>query len=386
MRLVMVDRWRSRGDRDCAESGFSLIEMLVAMLVLGIILTGLASTIVYSLRAAAANQREVRATALHTEIIERFQALDWDLVGVYVDDPGYETSVTEGGMSTDPIDADVDGFDDKFTDGNGDPYPVVSLGNRGSEEGELVPAIVQARGEGELKYLIETHVFFVDREGLNDPDKETKRIVTIVRWRDVDGSVRETQVTAERSPPGKAVGFVPESNDRDNDGVADSDDNCPSLANSDQTDTNNNGIGDACEGDLGIGDVEVISVKVFKENNQGNWVLLGTKFCVGHNDALSSDHRVEVNTRGVTKSDGAVDVTYGYWKGTEDDTNPPNEVTRKAAFTSGTNSSAFWDLVIAENTGKLRRGKTTTVTTSAFRPSDSTSSDPLSINVSIERC
>ena len=35
----------------------------------------------------------------------------------------------------------------------------------------------------------------------------------------------------------------------DNDGVLDNNDNCPIVANSDQTDRNNNGVGDACEND-----------------------------------------------------------------------------------------------------------------------------------------
>lgn len=35
--------------------------------------------------------------------------------------------------------------------------------------------------------------------------------------------------------------------DTDNDGVIDNDDNCPNVANPDQADSNNNGIGDACE-------------------------------------------------------------------------------------------------------------------------------------------
>ncbi len=36
-------------------------------------------------------------------------------------------------------------------------------------------------------------------------------------------------------------------NDQDSDGVADAEDNCPSVSNRDQTDRNGNGIGDACE-------------------------------------------------------------------------------------------------------------------------------------------
>ena len=35
--------------------------------------------------------------------------------------------------------------------------------------------------------------------------------------------------------------------DSDNDGIPNSQDNCPYIANYDQTDSNNNGVGDACE-------------------------------------------------------------------------------------------------------------------------------------------
>lgn len=41
--------------------------------------------------------------------------------------------------------------------------------------------------------------------------------------------------------------------DSDNDGVADSEDNCPEVANSDQADANGNGIGDACESTACLG-------------------------------------------------------------------------------------------------------------------------------------
>lgn len=45
------------------------------------------------------------------------------------------------------------------------------------------------------------------------------------------------------------VTFAPEvtESDGDGDGVADSEDNCPSIANPDQSDANNNDLGDACD-------------------------------------------------------------------------------------------------------------------------------------------
>jgi hypothetical protein len=40
--------------------------------------------------------------------------------------------------------------------------------------------------------------------------------------------------------------------DDDGDGVADAEDNCPDHANADQVDSDDNGVGDACENDSGV--------------------------------------------------------------------------------------------------------------------------------------
>ena len=41
--------------------------------------------------------------------------------------------------------------------------------------------------------------------------------------------------------------LIEEGKDRDNDGIEDQNDNCPDTPNKDQADSDNNGIGDACE-------------------------------------------------------------------------------------------------------------------------------------------
>ena len=76
----------------------------------------------------------------------------------------------------------------------------------------------------------------------------------------VDGALLDTNATSglihrslNSSQPGRYVFAVRrgtpvvDGDDRDNDGIADDLDNCPSVANADQRDDNFNGIGDACE-------------------------------------------------------------------------------------------------------------------------------------------
>ena len=53
------------------------------------------------------------------------------------------------------------------------------------------------------------------------------------------------QLDADRDGTGDAC-----ETDKDNDGVENSSDNCPIVANADQLDSNHNGIGDACENDF----------------------------------------------------------------------------------------------------------------------------------------
>ena len=56
--------------------------------------------------------------------------------------------------------------------------------------------------------------------------------------------------------------------DADGDGVLDTTDNCPNISNSDQVDSNENGVGDACEGEAPqTVMIEVTSVKILKQDN-----------------------------------------------------------------------------------------------------------------------
>lgn len=68
------------------DDGISLVEMLVAILILGIVLSAMASTMISSIIAVNRNERLTRATQLGNEALEELQTLDWDRVGLYSSD------------------------------------------------------------------------------------------------------------------------------------------------------------------------------------------------------------------------------------------------------------------------------------------------------------
>jgi prepilin-type N-terminal cleavage/methylation domain-containing protein len=70
----MVTRIRQRLS---ADEGLTLVEMLVAMVVLAITLLALSSTLITSLRAMMSSETRVRANALANETLENLQVRDW---------------------------------------------------------------------------------------------------------------------------------------------------------------------------------------------------------------------------------------------------------------------------------------------------------------------
>ena len=71
------------------ERGLTLVEMMVAVLVLGIVLSAMASVIITSLTAMQRDEHRVRATQLGQQELERLRALEWDCVAFDTTDPDY---------------------------------------------------------------------------------------------------------------------------------------------------------------------------------------------------------------------------------------------------------------------------------------------------------
>ena len=99
--------------------------------------------------------------------------------------------------------------------------------------------IAKVPAEGRIR----GYVYRLD-DGMFEPDDETGRL-TDDELRAVAGPGSEVTYTCVPPGSGERVGV-----DRDGDGVFDGVDNCPTVYNPDQTDSNDNGIGDACDPDF----------------------------------------------------------------------------------------------------------------------------------------
>ena len=202
----MKGRFQGARRRVPGEAGFTLAEMLVALLIVGIIFAGAASALMNLSRASVANERRVQATALMTELHESFQAMSWDAALLYPEEvdqlaplDGYELIDGESSFEGEPIvlfDGDCDPSEECRWDEVPLPFEIVTVDGRDYEV-----------------YRIVTEV---DRAGTSEA--EIKRLTSIVRF-EVLGRWVTQQLNSERagtsdelgllSPPGPAFNIVP---------------------------------------------------------------------------------------------------------------------------------------------------------------------------------
>ena len=95
----MVDHRRRHFDD---ERGLTLVEMMVAVLLVGIILSAMASVIMASIPAVQRDEYRVRATQLGQQELERLRALQWDCVAFDTTDADY--AATYNGNATVALD------------------------------------------------------------------------------------------------------------------------------------------------------------------------------------------------------------------------------------------------------------------------------------------
>lgn len=80
-----------------ADGGFSLVELMVAMLILGVVLSAMASALINFSVTSVTNERRVQATALLTQLHEQLQSIPWDRAFIYEDEA---SALAEIGLDT----------------------------------------------------------------------------------------------------------------------------------------------------------------------------------------------------------------------------------------------------------------------------------------------
>lgn len=103
----MLQRLRVTRDE---EAGFTLVETMVALVVISVVFAAMAGFLITSIKAQATNERRVRATQVGNQAVEDLRALPWDVLGFYASDDGYEATVD--GAETVTLDEPTDGVRD----------------------------------------------------------------------------------------------------------------------------------------------------------------------------------------------------------------------------------------------------------------------------------
>lgn len=88
-------RWREQAR---ADDGFSLIEVVIGALIAVLALAGLAQTLIAASSSQGSSERSVSASQLAAQEIEKIQALNWTVVGLYAAD-GAPVNATVDGVS-----------------------------------------------------------------------------------------------------------------------------------------------------------------------------------------------------------------------------------------------------------------------------------------------
>ncbi len=163
------------------EGGVSLIEMLVAILILGIALAAFAGSMVSSVRAVAQDQRLIVANGLATEVVEEIQGLRWEDAAFFEDEAVNQL----GGTTFEGEDLVL--IDDTRTAGSPVPEPVETITRDGNP------------------YTVTRAITWVDddADGLGSKDstgdtQDYKRITVTLEW-SVRGTSRDLRVSALRS-------------------------------------------------------------------------------------------------------------------------------------------------------------------------------------------
>jgi type II secretory pathway pseudopilin PulG len=159
--------------RLAADDGISLIEMLVAVVMLGVVLSASASTLIASFVALTQNETRTRAAALSNEVLEEMRTLSWNDVGLFAAEFPVSSPPTENAVLLNQ------------------PAGTRVAGSRAPRPAQEIP-------RGGTTYQVTRTVEWVHND--------LKRLHVAVRWTDASGAARTTQAeTTRAATPGDEV-------------------------------------------------------------------------------------------------------------------------------------------------------------------------------------
>ena len=189
-------RWiRARLSRD---DGVSLVETLVAMLIVGFVLMAMAATTMTSLSAMTKAEQHTRGTHSANRVVENMQSVAWDDLTFYAGDPSVPASF------------------------EGSPV-VVKPGTRPAGSAAPLPVTTIA-GPGGVTYSASNYITWVDdpsdgcaspapaspapcapgpgvpAAGTDTQGQDYKRVTTLLSWTS-KGQTRQQRIDANRAPP-----------------------------------------------------------------------------------------------------------------------------------------------------------------------------------------
>ena len=180
----MQSRLAARSRRPRGDAGMSLVEISVAMVILGIVLAAAAAALITFVKGISSNEGNVRANQLANATIERLRTANWNSVGFAPTAPGYRAARPDAPSQ-----------------------PTANLPSGASVDPQILPLRTVAPPAGDASaptYTVRTDITWVDdcKNGNSSAASfDYKQLTVEVTWSDRSGNhvVRADTFRAPRS-------------------------------------------------------------------------------------------------------------------------------------------------------------------------------------------
>ena len=183
-----------------AEAGMTLVELMLAMVLLGVILSATAMSLITFSRTSVNNEARVQATAYLNELHESLQTIPWDRAALYSDEIAPLDAIGANSSATPPLLGP-----DELVVIDPPDYSGCSTDEPKCERAPFVPLVFFDTTIDGRTYDVLQAVSWVDRRG--DGVGDVKRFTTVVSW-ELLGTTYEQRFESERAPTASEVEVV----------------------------------------------------------------------------------------------------------------------------------------------------------------------------------